>query len=93
MYERPEFNGFFQYMGFRPYPAKVAELIHTEYEGRIYANADLQPLIRHYPVELAYALALIGANDEHSITSPWLLKNYPKIENTIKYLLCDYNTG
>lgn len=91
LYERPEFNGFFQYMGFRhmgfrPYPAKVAKLIHTEYEGRICANADLQPLIRHYPVELAYALALIGANDEHSITPPWLLKNYPKIENTIKYL-------
>lgn len=37
---------------------------------------------------LGYELrvTVIGANDEHSITPPWLLKNYPKIENVIKYL-------
>lgn len=86
LYDHPEFSGFFQYVNFRPYKAKIYELIHMEYEGRICTNADLLPLIRHYPVELAYALALIGANDEHSITPPWLLKNYPKIENVIKYL-------
>ena len=61
LYDHPEFSGFFQYVNFRPYKAKIYELIHMEYEGRICTNADLLPLIRHYPVELAYALALIGA--------------------------------
>lgn len=64
----------------------MPELIRAEYEGQICSNAELLPLIRHYPVELAYALALVGAKDEHSITPPWLMRNYPKIENVIKYL-------
>lgn len=86
LYDFPEFQGFFRYVNFRPYHVNVPDLICKEYEGRICSNADLQPLIRHCPIELAYALALIGADDDHSITPPWLLKNYPKIENIIKYL-------
>ena len=79
LYHHPEFTGFFEYVNFRPYNSNVPNLIRSEYAGKICANADLVPLIRHYPVELAYALALIGADDYHSITPPWLLRNYPKI--------------
>ena len=43
-------------------------------------------LIKHYPVELAYALALIGTDDYHSVTPPWVLKNYPKIQNVVLFL-------
>lgn len=86
LYNHPEFSGFFEYVNFRPYNSNVPNLIRSEYAGKICANADLTPLIRHYPVELAYALALIGADDYHSVTPPWLLRNYPKIENVIKYL-------
>ena len=86
LYHHPEFTGFFEYVNFRPYNSNVPNLIRSEYAGKICANTDLVPLIRHYPVELAYALALIGADDYHSITPPWLLRNYPKIENVIKYL-------
>lgn len=86
LYDHPEFNGFFQYVDFWPYQPNILEWIRVEYEGRICTNADIAPLVRHYPVELAYALALIGANDQYSITPPWLAKNYPKIENVMKYL-------
>jgi ribosomal protein L30E len=61
-------------------------MILEEYKGKVCANADIDILIKYYPVELAYALALIGSNDYSSITPPWLLKNYPKIENVIKFL-------
>lgn len=86
LYRRPEFQGFFRYINFRPYHGKLPDLIRKEYEGRICTNTDLLPLLRNYPVEMAYALALIGANDEHSITPPWLLRNYPQIENVMQYL-------
>lgn len=86
LYDLPEFNGFFRYVKFRPYRSNIQKLISTEFKGQICANAELRPLIRYYPTELAYTLALIGVNDEHSVTPPWLLKNYPKIENVIKYL-------
>ena len=86
LYRYPEFTGFFEYVNFKPFNSNVLNLIRSEYVGKICANADLVPLIRYYPVELAYALALIGTDDFHSITPPWLLRNYPKIENIFKYL-------
>ena len=86
LYSREEFQGFFNYVNFKPYKYNLPDLIHAEFDGKICENADMPPLIRHYPVELAYALALIGTADNASITPPWLLRNFPKIENVIKYL-------
>lgn len=86
LYGYPEFKGFFDYVNFVPYRSNIPKLIAEEYHGMICEHADVEVLIRHYPVELAYSLALIGCDDYCSLTPPWLLKNYPKIENVIKYL-------
>ena len=81
LYQFEEFRGFFDYVNFKPYSSNATKLIAAEYDGQICSNADIPLLIKHYPVELAYALALIGTDDYHSITPPWLLRNYPRIEN------------
>jgi len=86
LYQFEEFQGFFEYVNFIPYRSNIEKLIASEFNGKICSNADIHLLIKHYPVELAYALALIGSDDYHSITPRWLLKNYPKIENVIKFL-------
>lgn len=86
LYDKPEFKGFFDYVGFVPYRSNAAKLIRKEYNGKICANSNVDLMIQHYPVELAYALALIDAADYHSVTPPWLTKNYPKIDNVVKYL-------
>lgn len=86
LYDKSEFKGFFDYVGFVPYRSNVPKLIREEYDGKICANANVELMVRHYPVELAYALALIGAADYHSVTPPWLTRNYPKIDNVVKYL-------
>jgi len=86
LYQFEEFKSFFDYINFVPYGSNVEKLIAIEFKGKICSNADISLLIKHYPVELAYALALIGSDDYHSITPLWLLKNYPKIENVIKFL-------
>ena len=86
LYAFPEFKGFFDYVNFVPYHSNVPKLIREEYYGKICADANVELMIQHYPVELAYALALIGASDYHSVTPPWLTKNYPKIDNVVKYL-------
>ncbi len=86
LYDKPEFGGFFDYVGFVPYRSNVPRLIREEFDGRICANADVELMIRHYPTELAYALALIGSADYHSVTPPWLTRNYPKIDNVVTFL-------
>ncbi len=97
LYNSEEFQGFFDYVGFKPYMCDIAQMIRAEYRGKVCANADIEILVKYYPRELAYALALIGCGDSCSVTPPWLLYNFPKIENVIKFLCntpckagCDY---
>lgn len=96
LYNFIEFQGFFDYVGLLPHSSDLEQLIAGEYRGRICQSADIGLLVKQYPKELAYALALIGCDDYHSITPPWLTYNFPQIENIIKYLCntpcrgCDY---
>ena len=47
-------------------------------------QVDLTKIITEHPIELAYCLSLISSFIEHkkihSITPPWVLKNYPEVE-------------
>ena len=65
----------------------VSELILSEYENHICAHADIPLLAAQSPCGLAYALALIGTDDYQSVTSGWVLHNYPEVEHFI-YVLC-----
>ena len=55
LYDKSEFKGFFDYVGFVPYRSNVPKLIREEYDGKICANANVELMVRHYPVELAYS--------------------------------------
>lgn len=84
-----EFKGFFAYIGENE-PLVVGHLlvdtIRQEYAGRICTSANLTAVVQRYPVELAYALAIIGADDMMSITPAWVMRNYPKVSNVMNYL-------
>ena len=70
-------------------PAADAErLIRDRFDGKICSNAKLRTLIRKYPLELAYCLALINAGDSRSAIAPWVSRNYPKV-NDILNKLCN----
>lgn len=83
---QPEFTGFFSYLGFEKSPSAVEQLIKSEFDGKICVNADIKQMISEHPAELAYALALIGTDDSHSVTPPWLLKTYPQLSDVIRRL-------
>lgn len=91
------FSAFFQYIDFCPTTPSITDLISETYAGKICSHADLSMLATHYPIELAYALALISTNDSLSITPGWVLHQFPKIQNLMIYLRstpceegCDY---
>ena len=85
LYPYPEFQGFFRYVDFKPYPLSE-NAIKSEFEGKICTNADIALMMKHYPVELAYVLSIINCDDKTSVTPSWVLKNYPKTENVIKFI-------
>lgn len=75
-------RGFFSNLIGRP----IEKLIRDEFSGKICRNADVGTMIGSMPVELAYALAIIRADDKYSITPPWVFRNYPKTEEVIHRL-------
>lgn len=88
--DKREFNAFFRYAGYTGAETDVRKLIMTEFKNGICDHADLARLISEYPVELAYGLSLIHSfirhREIHSITPPWVLKNYPETERIMLLL-------
>ena len=81
-----EFVAFFDYLKYNEVDQQLESLIHSAFQGKICSHSPIGKLVREHPVELAYALALISTGDSFSITPPWLLHNYPNIENVIQWL-------
>ena len=84
--DKKEFSAFFRFLNYSSL-AKTAEiLIGEKFSSLICHNARLSEIVAAYPIELAYCLALINCNNRYSITPPWVLKNFPKV-NRILFLL------
>ncbi len=76
---------------------ELSILIREYFANRFCSNVDLNGIIAEYPVELAYCLALINADDDYSITPRWVLMTYPKVDVLMQRLRgipcmhgCDY---
>jgi ATP-dependent DNA helicase RecQ len=84
-----EFNGLFRYYDreikkYDNFENRLIELIKERME--VCKNAPLDEFIKENQIELAYCIALINTNDFYSITPPWILKNFPKIESIFRKL-------
>ena len=94
---KKEFDGFLLMVNAQSVGENLSDLIKTEFEGKICQHADIDSLLVHSPVELAYALALIDTTDYRTITPGWVLVNYPVVEYVVSQLRhtrcaegCDY---
>ncbi|MDD6528769.1 MAG: RecQ family ATP-dependent DNA helicase, partial [Prevotella copri] len=100
--ETQEFGGLFKYIGYSPNVNWISsffssqldwkQLILKEYEGKVCSHADFKTLVKQYPVELAYCLAVIGADDIFSITPAWVIRNYPQVVNVMN-MMCNTSCG
>ena len=82
---RREYIGFFDYADYAG--AEDAEsLIRGYFSDSICMSADLTSLISRYPVELAYCLALISADDRYSLIPHWVHRNFPAVEYVMRAL-------
>jgi len=78
--DKKEFCDFFSYVGFMCDKTYGEIEIRECFYGKICENADIQKLILERGIELAYCLALINANDDYSITPPWIFMKYPYVD-------------
>lgn len=84
--DKKEFCSFFNFLGYTSTNTNIEKLIREKFDSVICQHSDLQTIISENPIELAYCLALINCNNRYSITPPWVLRNFPKVER-IMFLL------
>lgn len=84
--EKKEFHSFFSFIAYKSSETDIEKIIREKFQSLICEHADLTKIISEHPIELSYCLALINCNNRYSITPPWVLKNYPKVER-IMFLL------
>lgn len=88
--DKKEFHSFFRYIAYNSTSTEIEKLIRTKFKEELCEQVDLAKIISEKPTELAYCLSLINSFIQHkkihSITPPWVLKNYPEVER-IMFLL------
>ena len=104
LHDSYQFEGFFKYIEYSSSTQQSllgrilrvqpnwTKLILKEFEGKICSHADFDTLVRLYPIELAYCLAVISVDDIFSITPTWVVRNYPQVVNVMN-LLCNTSCG
>ena len=104
LHDTEQFGGFFNYINYTSPKQQSwldrilgnqpdwSQLILKEFEGKVCSHADFETLVRQYPIELTYCLAVIGADDIFSITPAWVIRNYPQVVNVMN-LLCNTSCG
>ncbi len=93
---QPGFNGFFELIDEKGRPQmltrrSLAGLLKSRYASLFCGRADLEELIDRFPVELAYAIALITTDDPESLPPPWILHRFPAVMQVVNRLriTCD----
>ena len=87
LHDIPEFQGFLDFVGAKADDKEqLLESVREEYKGKICEHADIAGIIVQHPTELAFALALIDTTDHRSITPPWVLHNFPNVQNVVRLL-------
>jgi len=84
--KQKEFKDFFVYLNFDDACKNLVLEVKNYFKNKLCENAPIDQIASKYPVELAYALAIITAHDKFSITPPWVLITYPKVENVLYFL-------
>ena len=84
-----EFKSFFDFIAYTIPFGKYDNpetVIRRRFAKEVCEHAQLENYISRAPIELAYCLALINCRDRYSITPPWVLHNFPRVES-IMYVL------
>ncbi len=91
LYTSPNFSAFFRYIKYISPFVRISNLIQKTFIGKICDNAPLVKLIKSYPEELAFCLAIIKQSDLTSIAPEWIIhkyKNYHHVMDQLRGISC-----
>ena len=80
------FDGFFRYIKYKTSKNDIKEVIKESFKDIICSNSDMDDLIQHHKIELAYTLTLIKTNKTTSIFPQWVIHQFPYVEKCMVIL-------
>lgn len=87
LHRQREFEAFFRFLGFSVVVTDLEQLIRITFAEEICEHAPLGQFVLEQPIAFAYSLSLLHSfikhRQIHSITPPWVLKNYPDVERIL----------
>lgn len=88
LHDKPGFEGFFALLheAHKSPVTDLPRLVQQQLQGLICSKAERSKYIQQQPIELAYALAIIGTKDRHSVLPPWLLFQFPHVVKVLDEL-------
>lgn len=81
-----DYVGFLEIINFNKKNIKIKEELNGLFKTKICENIEIENLIKNYPIELAYAYALINTVEDKSILAYWISKTYPKTQQILNHL-------
>ncbi len=82
------YKGFLQLINFQPTIVSNNSIVHY-LKNSICDQSDIESIIKENPIELAYVIALITAN-ENSILPNWVRQTYPKTQEILDKIRFQY---
>jgi ATP-dependent DNA helicase RecQ len=86
LHAQEEFRSFFEFLQFSRRPGQIGALISKFFASKICDHVHVENLATNNPTVLAYSLSLIQANDRTSIFPPWLIKQFPAVQQCFQIL-------
>lgn len=81
-----DYEGFLELIKFNKTDIKIKEELKGLFKTKICGNLEIENIIKKYPIELAYAYALINTIEDKSVLAYWVSKTYPKTQQVVNYL-------
>lgn len=81
-----KYSGFLELMNFKETNVEIQEELKGLFNNKICANLDLDNVVNNYPIELAYAHALINTVEDKSVLAYWVNKTFPKTQQVVNHL-------
>ncbi len=81
------FSAFFHLIHYHDAsPGNPRDVLRSYFDGQVCTYVDWDFLLESDPKPLAYALALIDSGDRHSVTPPWVLRQFPDVDRIMHLL-------
>ena len=86
LHDQPTFASFFKIVKPNNGNEQLADLIKENFKRRICNNVPFDALAQKDPVIFSYALAVISTSDTNSISPPWLIRQFPTLNEVVYQL-------